>query len=122
MSVTPLETLQAVCEAWNRLDVEALAVLFAEDGSFEDPLVPGGPVTGPDGVRGASGEGMAVLAQCDVTISHGVEQGDLGMAEGMFRSTLAEGGAFDFPFVMVVELRGGKIARLSEYFDTAPLT
>jgi ketosteroid isomerase-like protein len=66
---------------------------------------------------------MAALSACDVTIAHGVEQGDLGMAEGMFRSTLADGGgAFDFPFVMVVELRAGKIARLSEYFDTAPLT
>jgi ketosteroid isomerase-like protein len=123
MSVTPLETLQAVCEAWNRLDIDALAGLFAEDGVFEDPLVPGGPVTGPAGVRAASGEGMAALSQCEVTISHGVEQGALGMAEGMFRSTLAEGGgAFDFPFVMVVELRDGAIARLSEYFDTAPLT
>ncbi len=41
----------------------------------------------------------------------------------MFRSALADGGGrFDFPFAMVVELRDGRIARLTEYFDTAPLT
>ena len=40
----------------------------------------------------------------------------------MFRSALADGGArMDFAFAMVVELRGGRIARLAEYFDTAPL-
>jgi ketosteroid isomerase-like protein len=27
----------------------------------------------------------------------------------------------DFPFAAAVELRGGRIARLTEYFDTAPL-
>ena len=36
--MTPTEALQAVCEAWNRLDNDALADLFAEDGLFEDPL------------------------------------------------------------------------------------
>lgn len=121
--MTPLETLQAVCEAWNRLDIEALVALFAEDGLFEDPLVEDGSVTGPDAVREASGAGMAALSECEVTISKGLEQGELGICEGLFRSKLADtGGAFDFPFVMVVELRDGKIGRLSEYFDTAPLT
>jgi len=36
--MTPTETLQAICEAWNRLDNDALADLFSEDGVFEDPL------------------------------------------------------------------------------------
>jgi len=27
----------------------------------------------------------------------------------------------DFPFMILVELRGGQIVRLAEYFDTAPL-
>ena len=36
--MTPIETLQAICEAWNRLDNDALAELFADDGVFEDPL------------------------------------------------------------------------------------
>jgi ketosteroid isomerase-like protein len=119
--VTPLEALQAVCEAWNRLDIDALAVLFAADGRFEDPLLPA-PATGPDGVREASAGAMAELSSCEVTLTNGLEQGDRGIAEGTFASTLAESGArLDFPFVMAVDMRDGKIARLAEYFDTAPL-
>jgi ketosteroid isomerase-like protein len=120
--LAPLDTLQAICDAWNRLDVDALAALFDPDGVFEDPLLPAA-VTGPDAVREASREGMAALSSCEVTLSTTIQEGDLGMAEGFFHSTLADGGgAFDFPFSMVVELRDGKIARLTEYFDTKPLT
>ena len=36
--MTPTEALQAICEAWNRLDNDALADLFTDDGVFEDPL------------------------------------------------------------------------------------
>jgi ketosteroid isomerase-like protein len=70
-----------------------------------------------------SGHGMAALSECEVTLSAVVERGDLGLCEGMFRSALADGGGrFDFPFAMAVEVRDGRIARLTEYFDTAPLT
>jgi ketosteroid isomerase-like protein len=35
---------------------------------------------------------------------------------------LRDGGdRFDFPFAILVELTGGRIARLAEYFDTRPL-
>jgi ketosteroid isomerase-like protein len=119
--LAPLDTFRAICAAWNRLDVDALAALFDDDGVFEDPLLPEA-VTGPDAVREASRGGMAALSACEVTLTNSIQEGDLGMTEGWFRSTLADGGAaFDFPFVMVVELRDGKIARLSEYFDTKPL-
>ena len=47
--------------------------------------------------------------------------GATGLAEGTFASALREGGRLDFPFAMVVEMRDGRIARLSEYFDTRPL-
>lgn len=119
--MTPLEALKAVAEAWTALDVDALVVLFAEDALFEDPLNPA-PLTGPAAIREASGAGMAALSECEVTLSLGIEHGDFGMVEGKFISNLADTNAsFDFPFVMVVELRDGKIARLSEYFDTKPL-
>ena len=118
----PAEALQAVCEAWNRLDNDALADLFTADGVFEDPLNER-TANGPDDVREMSGHGMAALSECEVTLSAVVERGDLGLCEGMFRSALADGGGrFDFPFAMAVEVQDGRIARLTEYFDTAPLT
>jgi ketosteroid isomerase-like protein len=119
--MTPTEALQAICEAWNRLDNDALADLFAADGVFEDPLNERN-ATGPDDVRAISGPGMAALSECEVTLSAVVERADFGLCEGTFRSALADGGGrFDFPFAMAIELKDGRIARLTEYFDTAPL-
>jgi ketosteroid isomerase-like protein len=120
--MTPIETLQAICEAWNRLDNDALADLFADDGVFEDPLHERA-LRGREDIRAVNGPAMAALSECEVTLGTAVERGDLGLAEGQFRSQLADGGGrFDFPFAIAVELRDGKIARATEYFDTAPLT
>ena len=117
----PAEALQAVCEAWNRLDNDALADLFTEDGVFEDPLHER-TLRGREDIRAVNAPAMGSLSECEVTLGAVAERGDLALAEGMFRSALADGGArMDFAFAMVVELRGGRIARLAEYFDTAPL-
>jgi ketosteroid isomerase-like protein len=119
--MTPTEALQAICEAWNRLDNDALANLFSEDGVLEDPLHER-TLRGREDVREGNGPAMAVLSECDVTLGNVLERGDLGLAEGMFRSVLADGGErMDFPFAIAIELQDGHIARLSEYFDTAPL-
>ena len=119
--MTPTEALHAICEAWNRLDNDALADLFADDGVFEDPLHERA-LRGREDVRTVNAPSMAGLSECEVTLTHVAEQGDIALAEGWFRSALADGGArLDFPFAMVVELRDGRIARLAEYFDTAPL-
>lgn len=119
--MTPTETLQAICEAWNRLDNDALADLFSEDGVFEDPLHER-TLRGREDVRAVNGPAMSALSECEVTLANVFERGDLGLAEGLFRSTLADsGGRMDFAFAMAIELRDGRIARLSEYFDTAPL-
>lgn len=118
----PIDVLRAVCEAWNRLDNDALAELFAEEGVFLDPFH-GEPLVGRDRVRVANAPAMAALADCAVELTSALEQGELGLAEGTFRARPADGtGRLDFPFAMVVELREGRIARLAEYFDTGPLT
>jgi ketosteroid isomerase-like protein len=120
--MTPIEVLQAICEAWNRLDNDALAELFADDGVFEDPLHEK-TLVGREEIRTVNGPAMASLSECEVTLRTALEGGDLGLAEGMFRSALADGGArMDFAFSIAIELRDGRIARLTEYFDTAPLT
>ena len=120
--MTPIETLQAICEAWNRLDNDALAELFADDGVFEDPLHER-TLVGREDIRATNGPAMAGLSECEVTLGAVLERGDLGLAEGTFRSALADGGGrMDFAFAIAIELRDGRIARLTEYFDTAPLT
>ena len=119
--MTPGEALQAVCEAWNHLDRNALADLFTDDGLFDDPLNDR-VARGREDVRAIVEHGMAALSECEVMLGVTLEQGDAGLCEGLFRSALAgDGGRFDFPFAMAVEMKDGRIARLTEYFDTAPL-
>jgi ketosteroid isomerase-like protein len=66
--------------------------------------------------------GMGELADCSITTRRLISEGDTGMVEAEFRSALASGdGRLDFDFMMLVELRDGRIARLAEYFDTRPL-
>src|SRR5881392_3093977 len=105
--MTPAEALRAVCDAWEAGDPDAAAGLFAPDGVYEDPLYPEA-LTGPEAIRAGMVEGMGAI-----------EDGDRVLAIGFFASKLRDGGArLDFPFAILVELRDGRISRLSEYFDT----
>jgi ketosteroid isomerase-like protein len=118
--VTPSEALQAICEAWNRLDNDALADLFDVAGTFEDPLHER-VLTGREDIRTVNAPAMAALSECEVTLSTVLEDGATGLGEGMFRSALADGARMDFPFAIAVELRDGLITRCTEYFDTTGL-
>jgi ketosteroid isomerase-like protein len=118
--VTADEALVSICACWDRLDPDALAALFTADGAYEDPLKPA-ILRGVDQVREGNRPAMAALADCKVTLGHKLSSGDLGFAEGEFRSTLAGGERLDFPFTLLVEMEGGRVKRAAEYFDTKPL-
>jgi ketosteroid isomerase-like protein len=118
--MTPADAIDRTFDAWQRLDVEALVELFADDASYEDPLFPAALV-GHDQMRESIAPAMADLADCAITARRVIESGNTGMVEAEFRSGLAAGGRLDFDFAMLVELRDGRIARLAEYFDTRPL-
>jgi ketosteroid isomerase-like protein len=119
--MTPREALEALGAAWDRLDVDALAAAFTDDGVVEDPLLPE-TARGREAIVALYRPSMAELSECKVTLGHVLETGDLGVAEGRFESVIAaDGSRMDFDFAMLVELRDGKVARLAEYFDTRPL-
>jgi ketosteroid isomerase-like protein len=119
--MTPEDAIEAVFQAWNVLDVEQLIPLFTDDGRYEDPLFPAALV-GHDQMREGIQPGMQELADCAITTRRVVATDDAGIVEAEFRSALAGGdGRLDFDFAMVVEMSGGRIARLTEYFDTRPL-
>ncbi len=119
--MTAAEALRSVCDAWEAGDPDAAAGLFAPDGVYEDPLYPEA-LTGPEAIRAGMVEGMGAIEDCRVTLDPVIEDGDRVLASGFFASKLRDGGArFDFPFAILVELRDGRISRLSEYFDTRPL-
>lgn len=118
--MTAGEAIDRTFDAWQRLDVEALIELFCEDARYEDPLFPTALV-GHAQMREGIAPAMADLADCTITARTVADRGDIGLVEAGFRAALAAGGRLDFDFAMVVELRDGRIARLSEYFDTRPL-
>jgi glycine cleavage system aminomethyltransferase T/ketosteroid isomerase-like protein len=118
--VTAEEAMVAICRCWDELDADALAALFTADGAYEDPLKPD-TLRGIDDVREGNRPAMAALTECRVTLGHSLAQGDLGFAEGEFRSALAGGGRLDFPFALIVEMENGLVKRAAEYFDTKRL-
>jgi len=119
--VTPLEAMRAVFAAWEAGDADALGPLFCDDGAYIDPLKPAALV-GRESIVAANREAMAAIEDCRITVSLALEDGERGVVEGFFRSRLAAADArLDFPFAAAIELRGGLIARLAEYFDTHPL-
>jgi ketosteroid isomerase-like protein len=119
--MTPLEALRAVFKAWEAGTPEALGPLFTSDGAYLDPLKPG-PLEGVEAIVEGNRDAMAAIDDCRITTSLELEDDDRGVAEGVFSSRLADGGApFEFSFSAVVEMRDGRIERLAEYFDTRPL-
>lgn len=119
--MTPSEAVRAILRGWEEADPDAIAGLFAPDGVFDDPLQPRRRV-GPADIREACAGGIAAIRNCRIPVRALFETADMAFAEGEFLSELASTGArFDFPFALVLEMRDGKVTRLSEYFDTFPL-
>ena len=119
--MTPAQAVRAILRGWEQAHPDMIAAVFAEDGIFDDPLQPRRRI-GPRDIREACAGGIAAIRECEIPIHSLVESGATAFAEGEFRSVLAATGArFDFPFVLVLEMKEGKVARLAEYFDTHPL-
>jgi ketosteroid isomerase-like protein len=119
--MSPGQALAALMAAWERGDPGAVAELFSDVGAYEDPLLEA-RLVGPQAIRAGVAEAMAAITDCHADIKNVVESGPLGICEGYFASRLADAeGRLDFAFAAVVEMREGKIARLTEYFDTRPL-
>jgi ketosteroid isomerase-like protein len=120
-TMTALEAMRAVFDAWEAGDPEALRALFTSDGVYLDPLK-AGPLEGPDAIVEDNRAAMAAIRECRISVSLAIEDGDRAVVEGGFASELVDSGArFDFPFVAIAEMSEGRIRRLAEYFDTGPL-
>ncbi|HVG88189.1 MAG TPA: nuclear transport factor 2 family protein [Gaiellales bacterium] len=118
--MTAAEATHAVFEAWERGDADGVAALFAPDGRYEDPLFPE-PLIGPAAIRDGVAPAIADIRDLRIPVKLIAEHGDTAICEASFLSELASGdGRLDFEFAMVVEMRDGKIARLTEYFDASP--
>jgi ketosteroid isomerase-like protein len=119
--VTPLECSRLFLAAWEAASPAAISKLFADDGVFSNPLQPR-PLVGPRQIFDAVSIGLGKIEDVRINVTSSLEQGPAAWVEGDFLSRKrADGSRFDFPFALALELRGDKISRLTEYFDTAPL-
>jgi ketosteroid isomerase-like protein len=121
-ATTPLgagEALRALYDTFCAADYEGLGALFADDGIFE---INAERHTGPDDIRRSEEAFRSTVTDCAVEYTAFLEQGDTAMCEAVFSFTQLEGGAsVRLPFMAVAVMRDGRIARLTEYFDTGPL-
>lgn len=115
------EATRALFGAWEQGDAGTVSQLFAEDGRYEDPLLPE-PLQGRDAIRQGIAAAMAEVEGVRIEVKHLLAKGEAALCEASFSCQLRGGGGrLDFHFAMVVELCAGRIQRLSEYFDTRGL-
>lgn len=118
---TPLESARLFLAAWEASSPQAISALFADDGVFTNPLQPQ-PLIGPRQIFDAVSIGLGKIEDVTIRVTNALEHATTACIEGEFLSRKRAGGArFDFPFMLILELRDGKISRLSEYFDTTRL-
>jgi ketosteroid isomerase-like protein len=116
----PAQAIREVMAGWERLDPQQVAELFADHGTYDDPLKDG-RLVGPKAILEANAEAMHDLLSCRIELGHVVETDQVALAEGEFVSELRTGGTLAFSFAVVLEVGDGKVTRLAEYFDTRPL-
>jgi aminomethyltransferase len=98
-------------------DHNAVADLFAEDGTFEVSLT-GHPTKGREAIREQLRVEIGGLSDASVTWDHILERGNTVLAEGLFEAHLL--GAFEeirFRFFAALSVHEGKITRLVEHLD-----
>jgi ketosteroid isomerase-like protein len=116
----PAQAVREVMAGWERLDSQQVAELFADHGTYDDPLKDG-RLTGPAAILEANAKAMNDLLSCRIDLGHVVETDQVALAEGEFVAELRAGGTLAFSFAVVLEVGDGKVTRLAEYFDTRPL-
>jgi limonene-1,2-epoxide hydrolase len=100
-----------------RRDFEKVGSYFAEDGLYEDVPTPDRGARGPAQVAARLRLGLEPLADYQHRIRHIVADGDLVVTEHAEEWRWHTGESVVLPFVSVHEIRSGKIARWTDYWD-----
>jgi ketosteroid isomerase-like protein len=115
-----LEFARLLIERWNRGDVDAVVDLFAEDAAmYAGPEWPEqATYRGHDGIRANIDQWRTVWEKSLIVADRIEEHGDRVVASGAWkargRSSGVEG---EMPFVILVEVRNGKIASFEWFTD-----
>jgi ketosteroid isomerase-like protein len=114
------EALEAYCEEFAARRADLLTDLFADHALVEIPLLDH-HVRGAEVAPTLTGI-LSTLDSCELSLKTVVAAGRTAMGEGHIAAHTSDG-ALDFDFAIVVQIDDdGRIVRLSEYFDTDPIT
>lgn len=113
-----VEVFRAMAEAWHAQDWDTCASLFAEDGVLHSVMLP--PIVG----RQAIHERIRKLGAPNKKVTLNIQRiGTMGGALFVQRvdEIVIDGRRGECPVVGVIEFRGDRIARWSDYYDRATL-
>lgn len=125
MAAIALDLLfQAYGEAWAARDVERIMSFFTEDAVYEDVAM-GVVNEGKDQIRGFLGELFSAIPDFAVEVTSAFGAGDQAGSEwimtgthtGAFPDLPATNKSFKVRGASVIELRDGRIKRVSDYWD-----
>jgi ketosteroid isomerase-like protein len=112
--------LHAYREAFNRRDLTAALMLFAEHAVFEMPLL-GQRLFGKQEIAAGLQRIFEVTESAQIQLSGAKQSQNIAIAEGRLLAKLhRDTRAVEIPLAIVLETRQGDILRLSTYLDARP--
>ena len=115
----PLVVAHDMVNAWNALDVPAIAGLFAVDGRFQSMMHPE-PVVGRAAIEARFAALLAGASQLELRLRNIASSGNVVFLERVDVFTY-KGKEGTVPVVAVLEIRDGKVSEWREYYDRATL-
>jgi ketosteroid isomerase-like protein len=118
MTATP--EFQAYLDAFAAMNAGAVAALFAENALYELPLL-GQRLVGRREIEAGLARAFALAERCAFEIDAAQSSGTATIAEGRLKAKLhRDRDPVEIPTALVLQTRGGAIARLSTYLDARP--
>jgi limonene-1,2-epoxide hydrolase len=120
MTQTPDELVTEFCKKWASPDPAELAGYFTDDGVYHN--IPMDPVQGPDAIKEFIAGFTAAFDGIVFQVHRQIRDGNVVMNERTDVMRRKDGGEIALPVAGVFEIVDGKIAKWSDYFDTATVT
>ncbi|MFJ4026818.1 nuclear transport factor 2 family protein [Paenarthrobacter sp. NPDC089989] len=117
-----VETLEAILEAFNAHDLEAIMEFFTDDCSFDQAQGPapwGRRLIGKKAIREAFAARFAAMPDAHYAADRHAVSGDFGVSEWLLTGTTADGQQHSVRGVDHWEFRGAKVARKDAYLKSA---
>ena len=111
--MTPIETVEAFIDAWNRIDFDTVAEFFADDVVYHN--IPMEKIEGKETAR-AFIESMRA-DRIEWTTYHIAATGQVVLTERLDEFDLADGKKISLPVMGTFEIEDGKIKAWRDYFD-----